>query len=70
MLLAGVTHYNNQNGTRKITTFAQVLLLGVAIANVTFVSNSITNKQGLSSANQVISWTSSSNKLLCYKLLF
>lgn len=59
LLLSGVTHYKNQNGVRKITTFAQVLLLGIAIANVMFVSSSITNKQGLSPANKVISWTSS-----------
>jgi hypothetical protein len=53
-----------------MTTFLQVLLLAIAIANVVIVSNSIENKQGLSSVNKVVSWTVSSNKLLCYKLLF
>lgn len=53
-----------------MTTFLQVLLIAIAIANVVIVSSSIENKQGLSSVNKVVSWTVSSNKLLCYKLLF
>lgn len=55
-LLAGLMHYKNQNGVRKITTFLQVLLLAIAIANVVIVSSSIENKQGLSSVNKIISW--------------
>uniref|UniRef100_A0A2S2NAG3 GPI ethanolamine phosphate transferase 1 n=1 Tax=Schizaphis graminum TaxID=13262 RepID=A0A2S2NAG3_SCHGA len=56
-LLAGLIHYKNQSGVRKITTFLQVLLLAIAIANVVIVSSSIENKQGLSSVNKVVSWT-------------
>lgn len=57
LLLAGVMHYTNQNGVRKITTFLQVLFLFIAIANVVNVSSSMENKQGLSSVNQIVAWT-------------
>lgn len=70
MLLAGVMHYTNQNGVRKITTFLQVLFLSIAIANVVNVSNSMENKQGLSSVNQTIAWIISGNILFYYNLIF
>lgn len=60
-LLAGIIHYQNQSGVRKIASCLQVLLLAIAIVNVVIVSNSIENKQGLSSVNKIVSWTTSSN---------
>lgn len=69
MLLAGVMHYTNQNGVRKATTFLQVLFLSIAIVNVVNVSSSVENKQGLSSINQIVAWTISSN-VLFYNLIF
>lgn len=58
---AGIIHYQNQSGVRKITTCLQVFLLAIAIVNVMIVSNTIENKQGLSSINKIVSWTTSSN---------
>ncbi|VVC45401.1 Alkaline-phosphatase-like, core domain,Alkaline phosphatase-like, alpha/beta/alpha,GPI ethanolamine [Cinara cedri] len=56
-LAAGLMHCKNLKGIHNITTFLQVVLLAMAIINVTIVSNSIDNKEGLSSINQIISWT-------------
>lgn len=56
-------HYKNQSGLHKTITFFQVVLIAMAIANVVIVSNSIDNKQGLSSINKIFSWTISSNIL-------
>lgn len=70
MLLAGVLHYTNQNGVRKITTLLQVLFLSIAIANVVSVSSSIENKQGLSSVNKIVAWTISSNIIFYYNVIF
>lgn len=60
-LSAGIMHCQNQKGVRKITSCLQVLMLAIAIVNVVVVSNTIENKQGLSSINRIISWTTSSN---------
>jgi len=62
-LLAGIMHYKNQSGIRKTTTLLQLVLLAVAISNVIIVSNNIEHKQGLSSINKILSWTTSSNIL-------
>lgn len=51
-------HYTDQSdGLRKTITLMQVILLAVAIINVVIVSNSVENKQGLSSINKILSWT-------------
>ncbi|XP_050535795.1 GPI ethanolamine phosphate transferase 1 isoform X2 [Daktulosphaira vitifoliae] len=66
-LLAGLMHAKNKRGLYKMFAFTQVALLGIAILNVSIVSNSIDNKLGLNFYNQILSWAISIVAVCIYR---